>query len=173
MKYDELIFAQLISDDLLPETGLFEVNDKLLDEYVYLYSTFSDSGNLKTNSNRQYAKKLAALSFLKLNERRADDRKDYNKLSTGIVYLISNPAFPGYIKVGITKNLKKRLNSYQTYDPLRRFKVEHYFVAKNAKELEKFLLDHPAVANAKGEWVKDTVIRDIFLSSSVGRASDC
>ena len=162
MKYDELIFAQLIEENILPETGTFVVTDFLTQRYVEIYSEFSGSGNLKTASNRAYAKKLAGLSFLKLNENRFKNTTGYSKTRSGIVYLISNPAFPDYYKIGITNNLLRRLSSYQTYDPLRRYKVENYKIVADARVYEKYLLTHNNIDLAKGEWVIGNIIKYIF-----------
>jgi hypothetical protein len=43
------------------------------------------------------------------------------------VYVISNPAWPGYCKVGCTHHLRARFNSYNTSDPNRAFKLDAYF----------------------------------------------
>lgn len=40
------------------------------------------------------------------------------------MYVISHPKFADHYKVGIAKNVKSRLNSYQTSDPKQRFKLE-------------------------------------------------
>jgi len=164
MKYDSIIFESLIVDNIIPINGLFEITDTLLEEYIKLYGLYNGSSDFGTNSNKQYAKKLAGLSFLKLNRIRASSSNEFNSLSSGIVYIISNPAFENYVKIGITKNLKKRLQAYQTYDPFRRFRIEHYFIFNNAKELEKYILKHPIIEAAKGEWVKSDNVKELFLS---------
>ena len=114
-----------------------------------------------------YALKLAGLSLLKLNKKREDKSKSLKKAEqktkSGIVYIISNEAFPGYYKVGMTQNLKQRLKSYQTYDPHRRFKVEHYRVVDDARSVERYFLTHCNVDISSGEWVKGENIKSIFL----------
>ncbi len=164
MNYDTLIFAQLIEENILPELGTFTVTEQLINRYIYLYSVFKGNGSLGSMSNKRYAAKLAGISFLKLNEQRLKNSNGFKKTDSGIVYLISNPAFPGYLKVGITNNLLKRLSSYQTYDPLRRYKIEHYKVVPNSREYEKYLLKHQNINLAKGEWVIDKNIRELFTS---------
>jgi hypothetical protein len=47
-----------------------------------------------------------------------------DSVKEGYVYCISNPAHPGWIKVGKALSIDKRLNSYQTYSPHRDFKLE-------------------------------------------------
>ena len=51
----------------------------------------------------------------------------------------------------MAKNLKSRLNSYQTSDPGRNYKVEHYEERADFRELEKHI--HRKFENAH-EWVK-------------------
>jgi hypothetical protein len=86
------------------------------------------------------------------------------KIRNGFLYLISNPAFPGYIKVGITKNLNQRLASYQTYDPFRRFKVEHYAFCEDIRKEEIRIINMFSVDVKTGEWVKTERALDIYKS---------
>ena len=43
------------------------------------------------------------------------------------VYIISHPQYDGEYKVGIAKYVESRLNSYQTSDPDRSYKIEYKF----------------------------------------------
>jgi hypothetical protein len=54
----------------------------------------------------------------------------------GYLYIITNPNFPGWVKVGTTNNFKARLQGYQTSSPFRDYKVE-------------FLLEHPDYLQAE------------------------
>lgn len=67
------------------------------------------------------------------------------------VYVISHPEFPGEYKVGIAKNWKSRLNSYQTSDPNRKYKVEFTHLTPLFRETEKYI--HNIFPN-KHEWVQ-------------------
>lgn len=55
----------------------------------------------------------------------------------GYIYILSNPDFPGYYKIGIAKNLKDRLSTYQTSSPRRNYKVEYKVYHSNCREGEK------------------------------------
>lgn len=66
------------------------------------------------------------------------------------VYIISNKAYPREYKVGITTNPKARLNSYQTSDPNRAYKIEYTIQTSKFRELEKHI--HQKFEN-KHEWV--------------------
>ncbi len=54
--------------------------------------------------------------------RRTDQGADYREKK--FVYVISHPNFPDEYKVGIASNWKSCLNSYQTSDPERQYKLE-------------------------------------------------
>jgi len=57
----------------------------------------------------------------------------------GHVYIISNVAFKGVYKVGIAKNVKSRLNSYQTSDPHRNYVLEYSIETPYFKEIERHI----------------------------------
>ncbi|MYD43792.1 MAG: hypothetical protein F4W90_07865, partial [Gammaproteobacteria bacterium] len=66
------------------------------------------------------------------------------------VYIISHPNYPGEYKVGIAKNVKARLNAYQTSDPDRAYKLEFSHETHLFRETEKHI--HEEFDN-KHEWV--------------------
>ena len=65
------------------------------------------------------------------------------------------------IKVGITSNTKVRLNSYQTSDPNRNYKLEYKKYTYNFRAIEQFI--HEKYEN-KHEWIRgdlQDIISDI------------
>ena len=68
----------------------------------------------------------------------------------GYVYIISNNAWQGKYKVGIAKDVTKRLNNYQTSDPLRGYQIEYKKQTPYFKEIEKMI--HDTLPN-EYEWV--------------------
>lgn len=82
--------------------------------------------------------------------KRTDLGEDY--VEKGYVYIISNPAYPGYFKVGVTNDVKRRLNNYQTSDPERRYRLEYSVLTPYFRELEKHIIAHDKFI-ANGEWV--------------------
>jgi hypothetical protein len=44
-------------------------------------------------------------------------------VKSGYLYIVTNEAFPGFVKVGCTEDLGARLQSYQTSDPKRGYKM--------------------------------------------------
>ena len=78
------------------------------------------------------------------------DRNKEDRLKK-YVYVISHPKFEGYYKVGIAKDYKTRLNSYQTSDPDRAYKMEYFYLTPHFRETEKYI--HHLFDN-KFEWIK-------------------
>ncbi len=68
------------------------------------------------------------------------------------VYVISNKKlFKDEYKVGIARDIQKRLNSYQTSDPNRGYKLEHKKLTPRYRELERYI--HTKF-QSRHEWVK-------------------
>lgn len=72
----------------------------------------------------------------------------------GYLYIISNPAHEGWVKVGVTENIKSRLLTYQTSDPKRSYKLEYYVFHPDAYNAEKRVreLMKPFAKRIKNEW---------------------
>ncbi len=81
--------------------------------------------------------------------KRTDQETDYRERK--YVYIISHPAYPNEYKVGIAKNWRSRLNSYQTSDPGRQYKIEFKLETPLFRETEKHI--HNVFPN-KHEWVQ-------------------
>ena len=58
-------------------------------------------------------------------------------MKSGYLYIITNPAFPGFVKIGVTENIDARLRTYQTADPKRAYKIEFYIAHPDCYEAEK------------------------------------
>ena len=91
--------------------------------------------------------------------KRTDQDADYREQK--YVYVISHPNYPGEYKVGIAKNWQSRLNSYQTSDPERQYKMEFKMETPWFRETERYIHDK---FDNKHEWVtgnKDDIINEI------------
>lgn len=77
-----------------------------------------------------------------------------------ICYVIINPAWPEYVKIGFTSKseMKERLSTYQTGTPFRDFEVYHEVHFDNAriaeKEIHKRLKQMNATRLPNSEWFK-------------------
>lgn len=67
------------------------------------------------------------------------------------IYIISNPAFVGYYKVGTAGIVANRLANYQTSDPHRRYQSEFEYLTPHWRTLESYI--HKKFPS-KGEWVQ-------------------
>ncbi len=79
---------------------------------------------------------------------RTDLGTDYRERK--FVYVISHPSYPGEYKVGIAKDWKSRLNTYQTSDPDRQYRIEFRLETPRFRETERHI--HETFPN-KHEWV--------------------
>ena len=90
---------------------------------------------------------------------RTDRDEDYREQK--YVYVISHPNYPGEYKVGIAKNWKSRLNSYQTSDPERQYRMEFKMETPWFRETERHIHE---IFDNKHEWVAgnmDEIIQQI------------
>ena len=78
-------------------------------------------------------------------------RNEEQLMESKWVYVISNDAFDGEYKVGIATNWKSRLNSYQTSDPNRAYKLEFKILTPNYREIEAMVHEH---FDNRHEWVR-------------------
>ena len=77
-------------------------------------------------------------------------------MRSGYLYIITNPVFPGWVKVGTTWNLENRLHVYQTGDPFRGYQLEyslHHPEFRTAEKKIKEVMQHFAI-EIKNEWYK-------------------
>ena len=74
----------------------------------------------------------------------------------GYLYIISNPAHPGFLKIGVTEDIKSRLNVYQVSDPKRQYKIEYYIHHKNCykaeKKIKEMMKHFSTDTIQRGEW---------------------
>ena len=75
-------------------------------------------------------------------------------MKSGYLYIVTNPSHKGWVKFGVTEDIKSRLHVYQTGDPKRAYKVEHYVFHPDAYGAErniKEVMKHFALAQ-RNEW---------------------
>ena len=93
----------------------------------------------------------------------------YNKHVEGYVYIISNPAWPEWVKVGMAVDAADRCSSYQTSSPFRDYVVEYSFASTNRRKDES--IAHQKLAaisqDRRGEWFKLPVSEAIGCISGI------
>jgi len=77
-------------------------------------------------------------------------------MKAGYLYIVTNPVFEGWVKVGTTWNLKERLHVYQTGDPFRQYKLEYSLHHPSFREAEKKIKEamKPFALEIRGEWFR-------------------
>ena len=80
--------------------------------------------------------------------------ENYEKSTEGEVYIIHNPSFPGWVKVGMAVDSQDRLKQYQTASPYRDYEVIKSYRVKNRRESES--VAHKKLSSKdigrRGEW---------------------
>ncbi len=90
--------------------------------------------------------------------------QNYERSTEGQVYIITNSAWPEWVKIGMAVDAEDRCNGYQTSSPFRDYKVRYSVSTKDRRKAESAA--HKAaskVAERRGEWFK----------MSVGQAKEC
>lgn len=149
----KLVIQTLEELGLIAKDKSFDITYELIDKYIELYSSISKGSKF----DKRLAQKIACMFLV--------EYKVFNKLpcKEGFAYIISNPAWPNHYKVGMSKHVKKRLNTYQTYSPFRDYKVEWFGFWFDAKSGELALRQCFNIESH--EWViKDNIDKFKYLS---------
>lgn len=167
-----MVLTTMVTEGFIPSVGSFEITEQLRDVFYETYGKLFRRKSRIRNSDVRYAKKLAGLSLLKLLKSREEESKvDIKKkisfgIKEGFVYIVTNPAFPGFFKIGMTTDVKNRLSAYQTYDPLKRYKIEMYKFVEDRRAYESSLLEEFGDSILNGEWLqeeaKNAVVKKYF-----------
>ena len=83
----------------------------------------------------------------------------YEKSTEGHVYIISNPCWDGWIKVGMAVDAEDRCNGYQTSSPFRDYKLcytKYFKDRRSAEQMAHKKLKKISV-KYKGEWFKVSI----------------
>jgi hypothetical protein len=92
--------------------------------------------------------------------------KTFEKIKEGEVYIIYNPSFPSWIKVGMAVDSEDRLKQYQTGSPYRDYRVHASYPVSDRRKSEAEA--HELLSQnheRKGEWfVCSTVVAETILN---------
>lgn len=93
------------------------------------------------------------------------------KVKEGYIYVITNLAWPEWVKIGMAVDADDRCNGYQTSSPFRDYSLEHVVVSNNRRVSEAQA--HKAAAKIaeeqRGEWFKISIeqAKDVLNKLSV------
>ena len=82
--------------------------------------------------------------------------KGYETTDEGYVYIITNPCWEGWLKIGMAIDAEDRCNGYQTSSPHRDYKLLYARKFKNRRIAEKKTINKlkKIVKEYNGEWFK-------------------
>lgn len=80
----------------------------------------------------------------------------YEQQPSGYIYAISNPAWEGWVKIGMAVDAKDRCNAYQTSSPFRDYKIEMSVPVEDRRkaEAEAHKKAKEIATEYAGEWFK-------------------
>lgn len=109
-------------------------------------------------------------NYLKRKARELGTRslKAYNKIKEGYIYVIINPAWEGWVKIGMAVDADDRCANYQTSSPFRDYELIAKQFTKDKKRLE--LMAHKEaekIGLRQGEWFKINKLQAISLIKSL------
>lgn len=92
------------------------------------------------------------------------------RVGEGYIYCITNPAWPGWVKVGKAVQDYKRFNSYQTYSPYRDYVLEWSHKVDDVHEVEAAF--HRGRKADNGEWYEMTADEALSIISSIPQVGE-
>ena len=81
-----------------------------------------------------------------INKNKGTNKKLY-------IYIISNPTWPNWYKIGITSDPYRRLSSYQTASPYRDYEIVYSRKTTKAKEIESYLINQ----SNNHQWINQDI----------------
>lgn len=84
--------------------------------------------------------------------------QNYKSSKQGEVYIITNPAFEGWVKVGMAVDAADRLKNYQTSSPFRDYELQYFCKVNDRRASES--QSHQLLAtkfNQQGEWFQCSI----------------
>lgn len=89
--------------------------------------------------------------------------KNYKSTKSGYVYIITNPAWKGWVKVGMAIDAEDRLKGYQTSSPFRDYHLQYSVYTPDRRALERKAHRKIAkIANSRNsEWFEVDLLEAI------------
>lgn len=90
------------------------------------------------------------------NDAAFDGTYKLDNIKEGYVYIISNPAWLGWVKIGMAIDAEDRCNGYQTSSPHRDYELKYTIETDDRRALEEAAHREASklASESKGEWFK-------------------
>ena len=105
--------------------------------------------------NSKYCKRCNAERSKYYRNKSSKSNTDYDNL---YIYIVINDSWKDYIKLGRTKDIDRRLSTYQTNSPFRDYKMYFYKKVKDVDLIENYFKTN---YNGCNEWFK--IDKDIAI----------
>jgi hypothetical protein len=94
--------------------------------------------------------------YKSFNEAAFSSFENLTSTKEGYVYILSNPAWPGWVKVGMAVDAQDRCNSYQTSSPFRDYILHCSILCSDRRKDEQIAHIHleGLSSERRGEWFK-------------------
>jgi hypothetical protein len=141
------------------ETGLLDGIDTELKELKYVENEIlKNNMSLRkacTHLKEKTKRHLSAAGLKKHMDKKYGAGEWLSKVK-GEIYIISNPAWKGWIKIGTTLDATNRLSQFQAACPLKDFKLVKFITVQNKLKAERKVLEFMKffAEDNNGEWIK-------------------
>ena len=101
------------------------------------------------------------------------DHQKLNSVKEGSIYIITNPAWPGWVKVGMAVDAEDRCKSFNTGSPYRDYDLQYSHRAEDKRAAEKQAHDilEKHSGERRGEWFKIMPLAAIHLLKTIHRSN--
>jgi hypothetical protein len=91
--------------------------------------------------------------------------QELDQQELGYVYVITNPAWPDWVKIGMAVDANDRLKAYQTSSPHRDYQLESYIHTNTKRKTENLAhrLCERVCEERSGEWFKMPVYKAVAV----------
>ena len=159
------------------------VRNKVLKNGKWFYSGSSDGylrsieSHIKKNKNRMYVNgKYISKShplhkpgnYKTFEEAAFQSLGKYKTVKKGFVYVITNKAWKGWIKIGRAADVMDRFKHYQTFSPFRDYQLKYGKLVEDCKVLEnKWKQKLKNNYKCRNEWYKINFLDAIFILENI------
>lgn len=103
--------------------------------------------------------------YKSFNDAAFSSLENYNESKEGYVYIIANPAWPDWVKIGMAVDVEDRLKGYQTGSPMRDYELVYKVKTEDRRNAEREAHRQALkmCSDQKNEWFKISIIEAITI----------